>query len=93
LWQYREPGTQIGVRALVQTEGGSTTLLVEVDNAVKAGAALLSDEECERAFAFGAKEHTASVSSSGIGLDNVSLRTLTRSALPLIRASIPAPWL
>ena len=67
----------------MRTEGGSATLLVEVENANKAGAALLSDEECERAFAFGTKEHTASASSDGIGLGNVSFRILTRSALPL----------
>ena len=74
VWQYREPGTHVGVRASVRTEGGSATLLVEVDNANQAGAALLTDEECDRAFAFGAKEHTASASSDGIGLGNVSPR-------------------
>ena len=69
----------------MRTEGGFATLLVEVENANKAGAALLSDEECERAFAFGTKEHTAySASSDGIGLGNVSLRILTRSARLLL---------
>ena len=86
MWQYREPATQIGVRASVRTEGGAAKLLVEVHNANKAGAATLSDEECERAFAFGAKEHTASASSDGIGLGNVSLRIL----VPLEPAPLPS---
>ena len=82
LWQYREPGTQIGVRAAVRTEAGSATLVVEVENVNKAGADLLSDEECKRAFAFGAKEHTASASSDGIGLGNVSLSAFLTRATP-----------
>ena len=37
----------------------------------KAGAELLSAEECESSFALGAKQHTASASSDGVGLHNV----------------------
>ena len=99
--KYREPDSQIQLRATLETEPQDTTvssstlpvpvLHIEVDNFNRVDVEPLSDKECHQVFIKGYKAHTSSVFSTWVGLHTTATAIEAAGGTVRMRVNRDAP--